>query len=872
MSKKLCMVPDVFKKPFWALSIEEAMAALGTSDQGLNNDEAAEKLLFFGANVIRQKSRLGEIKIIVNQFKSPLILILIFAGILTFILGEPLNTAVIFAAVIANAIFGFWQENKAEHALEILKSYIRTRTRVRRSGREHEIDAGDLVPGDIIRITEGDRVPADCRLTFVNSLEVDESALTGESLPIEKNSESMAEETLIADASSMVFAGTSVVRGFADALVTATGERTEFGKIASLIAQRERVPTPLQRAVARFARIIGIILLALTALLFSLGIYFGYGVYAMFLIAVSVAVSAVPEGMPIALTIILAVGVERLARRNALVRRLLAAETLGSVTLVLTDKTGTLTQAKMELVSVLPYKSGADRDERKLIEDALLNIDIIVENPDDNASEWHIAGGAIEAALVRGASRRGIAYPTFMNKAQIIDRRPFSSEYKFSASISLVNGKRHTVLLGAPEMLIEFTTLSDEEKSRIKNEIGHRAISGERLLGVIVKSDHVAADSIHHQKVFSGFEFQGILAFRDPVRPSVKDAIRRIGEQGIRTIMVTGDHQGTAESVAREVGLVDGVCRIITGEELALLSPEDIAVRADHTNVYARITPLQKEFLVTLYQKKGEVVAVTGDGINDAPALEAADIGIAVGSGTDVTKSAADLVVLDDNFETIVIAIEDGKRILQNIRKVIVYLLSDALDEVLLIGGSLIMGIALPLNALQILFVNFFSDSFPAIAFAFERHDAKLQGRLINTKNLLFDRAMKIFILVIGISTSFLLFALYVILLRLGFDPALVRTFIFVSFASYTLLLSFSLRSFEKSIFTYNPFSNTYLTAGASIGIIMTFAAVYLPALQQVFETVPLPLGWVMGVAGVGFFNIILVEIAKAIMGRKKIV
>lgn len=848
------------------------MAALGTSAQGLNNDEAAEKLLFFGANVIRQKSRLLKIKIIVNQFKSPLILILIFASIFTFLLGEMLNTAVILAAVVANTIFGFWQENKAEHALEFLKSYIRTRTRVRRSGMEREIDARDLVPGDIIRITQGDRVPADCRLIFVNSFEIDESVLTGESLPIEKNSESVAEDTLIANASSMVFAGTHAVRGFADALVTATGECTEFGKIASLIAQRERVPTPLQRAVTRFARIIGIILLVLTVLLFGLGIYFGYGIYVMFLIAVSVAVSAVPEGLPVALTIILAIGVERLARRNAVVRRLLAAETLGSITLLLTDKTGTLTQAKMELVSVLPYKAGIDRDERRLIEDALLNIDVIVENPDDDPSEWHLAGGAVEVVLVKGAVQRGILYPAFMKAAEIVDRRPFSSEYKFSASISMVNGKRHTVLLGAPEILIEFTTLSDEEKFRIKNEIGQRAISGERLLGVIAKSDHVAVDSIHHQKVFSGFEFQGILAFRDPVRPSVKDAIRRIGEQGIRTVMVTGDHRGTAESVAREVGLVDGVCRIITGEELALLPPEDLTVLADYTNVYARITPLQKELLVRLYQKKGEVVAVTGDGINDAPALEAADIGVALGSGTDVTKSAADLVVLDDNFETIVVAIEEGKRILQNIRKVIVYLLSDTLDEVLLIGGSLMMGIALPLNALQILFVNFFSDSFPAIAFAFERHDAKLQRRLINTKNLLFDRAMKIFILVIGTSTSFLLFALYALLLRFGFDLALVRTFIFASFASYTLLLSFSLRSFEKSILTYNPFSNGYLTAGVSIGIVMTFAAVYIPALQQVFETVSLPFGWVIGVAGVGVLNVILVEIAKVIMRRKRIV
>ncbi|MDP3769493.1 MAG: HAD-IC family P-type ATPase [Candidatus Sungbacteria bacterium] len=862
--------PENIKKPFWVLGIEDAMSLLHTSAEGLNNDEARERVLRFGANAIKQKNRLPKVKIILNQFKSPLILILVFASALTFLLGESLNTAVILAAVIANTLFGFWQENKAEHALELLTSYIRMRARVRRSGSEHEIDAQDVVPGDIIRITQGDRVPADCRLIFLNSLEIDESILTGESLPIEKNIESVPEATLVASATPMVFAGTSVVRGFADAVVTATGEYTEFGKIASLIAQKERVLTPLQRAVARFSRGVGITLLILTTLLFGLGIYLGYSLYAMFLIAVSVAVSSVPEGLPVALTIILAIGVERLAKRNAVVRRLLAAETLGSTTLILTDKTGTLTMAKMELVSVIAHGMARSADERSLIEQALLNTDVIVENPDDDPSQWHLVGGAIEIALVRGAAKQGIIYPVLMREMQVIDRRPFSSEYKFSASVSLTDHKRRTVLLGAPEILIEFTTLSDEEKSPIKNEIERRAISGERLLGVISKIDHISVDSIHHQKVFSGFEFKGIIAFRDPVRPSVKDAILRIREQGIRTIMVTGDHQGTAESVAREVGLVDGLCRVITGQELALLSPAELDARADNTNVYARITPAQKELLVKLYQKRGEIVAVTGDGINDAPALKAADIGIAVGSGTDVTKSAADLVILDDNFETIVTAIEEGKRILQNIRKVIVYLLSDTLDEVLLIGGSLMLGLALPLNALQILFVNFFSDSFPAIAFAFEKHGVVSSPRAVDAKNLLFDRTIKIFILAIGISTSFLLFVLYAFLLRFGFDPALVRTFIFASFASYTLLLSFSLRSFEKSIFTYNPFSNGYLTAGVLLGVVMTFSAVYIPALQRVFETVPLPFAWVLGVIGVGLFNIVLVEIAKALMQYKK--
>jgi len=369
------------KEPFWSMDAKEVFGALKTNLSGLSNEEAAARLKTFGPNAIKERRRLSKLKIALRQFQSLLIIILVIAGIVTIFLGEWVETGVIFAAVIVNAIFGFWQENKAETVLELLKTYVRVRARVRRNGQEHEIDASELVPGDIIRITQGDRVPADARLLFINNLEIDESILTGESLPVEKDVSPLPSATTLSERKSMIFSGTLVMQGFADAVVTATGNETEFGKIAELVAEKHQKPTPLQRSVGHFAAYVGITLLIFTLLLFGLGIYFGKDVYDMFIISVAVAVSAVPEGLPIALTVIMAIGVQRLATRNGIVKKLLAVETLGSTSVILTDKTGTLTQAKMELASIIPYKDNIEENKNNLLTYALINTDVVIENP-----------------------------------------------------------------------------------------------------------------------------------------------------------------------------------------------------------------------------------------------------------------------------------------------------------------------------------------------------------------------------------------------------------------------------------------------------------------------------------------------------------
>lgn len=849
------------KAPFWAMEIRDVFRALQSRESGLREEEARACRAFFGNNEIADKSPFSKFAIVVDQIKSPLILVLIAAAGVTLFFREWIEAGVILAAVAANTALGFWQENKAENALGILKTYIRTRVRVTRSGKKHEIDASELVPGDIIHISQGDRIPADARLIFANNLQVDEAVLTGESLPEAKNALSLSPQTALGDRACMVFGGTLATEGFGDAVVAHTGSATEFGRIAALVAAREREQTPLQRALKRFVVRASAALAVLIAGLFALGVYTGYSPFDMFLISVAVAVSAVPEGLPIALTVILAVGVERLAARRGVVRKLLAAETLGSATLILTDKTGTLTQAQMELCEAFPY-GGAQRDARGMLAKALGNIDVVIENPERPPQEWKIVGRGIEVALARGAARRGVLFSRVTEERVIADRLPFGSEYKFSATVAHAGSRHELALFGAPEILLEFTRLNEDEREAVRKDIAERAARGERVLGVASK-EVPKGYMIGKTRAFDSLAFEGLLAFRDPLRPGVAAAIKRIKQAGVATIIVTGDHRGTAEAIARELGVMGDRDVVLTGDDLKYLSEEEWEAQADRAAVYARVTPEDKINITRMYQKKGEVVAVTGDGVNDAPALRQADIGVAVGSGTDVTKSAADLVILDDNFETIVAAIEEGRKVLDNIRKVIVYLLSDALDELLLIGGAFAFGLPLPLTALQILFVNLFSDSFPALALAFEQGIDGLgkKPRALN-KNL-FDREMKFFILFVGTLTSALLFGLYWHLLRQGFPEDIVRTFIFASFATYTLFLVFSVRSLEKSMFEYNFFSNGYLVAGSGVGLVLAACTVYVPFFQNIFGTVPLPGAWLLGVFGVGVVNIAAIEAGK---------
>ncbi|MCK9361318.1 HAD-IC family P-type ATPase [Patescibacteria group bacterium] len=842
----------------WSHASADVLKELGSQTDGLSTKEAKTRFKKDGPNRLPERGRATAVELILKQIKSPLIAILLVAAAISFALFEYVNTGVLLATVFVNVALGFWQENKAETVLAALKNYTKTRARVHRDGAEHDVDADELVVGDVIRLSNGSRVPADARLIEATGLQIDESMLTGESLPIYKATEPIAEDTHVAERTNMVFGGTLVVQGLATAVITATSGHTEFGRIAALAATEERETTPLQRSVAVFAKQATIGLLLLCAVLFVIGLNSGRDPREMFFITVAVAVSAVPEGLPIALTVILASGVERLARRRGVVRKLLAAETLGSTSLILTDKTGTLTQAKMSLTDVHPVKQEDGASER-VLRHALLATDVTVENPKDRPEQWKLLGKSMEASLARDALMRGQSLLELQAKYPLIERLPFNSEQKYGGTVVKSQDGPRITLLGAPDILIKFCTLSEQERKELLAAIEERTNTGERLLGVVTKD--APPDQL---KDTNGFTFEGWLAFRDPLRPSVADAIRRIAESGVKTSMVTGDHPGTATWIARSLGLINGKGQVMTGTEIDHLDDVALLKRLPDTRVFARTTPEQKLRLVRLSQALGEVVAVTGDGVNDAPALKAADVGVAVGSGTDVAKAASDLVILDDDYGTIVHAVEEGRRILDNIRKALSYLLSNAFAELVLIGGSIIFGLPIPLTAIQILYVNFFSDSFPAVAYAFEQITDSDKKQPRHAGHLL-DRRSRFIIFVIGTLSSLSLFGIYLYLLSLGIEQRLVHSFVFAAFGTYTLFVSLSLRSLRKPLWSYGLFGNKPLAIGVLIGLGLMIAAIYLPWLNDILGTKPLEWPWVLGVIGFGLANVTAVEIAKRI-------
>lgn len=853
------------KKPFWQLSVEETEHLWNTSiSNGLSDDEAAHRLHVIGPNRLERQHSASTVSLLIRQLKSPLILILIIAGVITTAISHPQDAIFIFVAVVINTFLGFWQEKKAEQAVSRLRAYLKQTARVRRSGKPQTISTESIVPGDILELNQGDRVPADARLCDTYDVQVDESLLTGESLPVSKQSQPITGSAGLGDQSNMVFAGTLLLQGTCTAIVCRTDVHTELGAIATLLASTQTEQTPLQRAIGKFSISLSIFLGMLTACVFLAGVLLGQPMLSMFLTSVAIAVSAIPEGLPVSLTVILAVGVERMAKRKGVVRKLIAAEALGSTTLILTDKTGTLTEASMKLTNIIP----STKTEQALLLQALANMDVTIENPQENPQHWILRGKIMEAALVRSMALRGMPVIDLLKTTRPLEHRPFNPTKKYSLSLCKSEQGRVVSIVGAPEVLVKHSNLTVNEQSALIRQINLLAESGERILGVAsVPAPNKTGSTFLKDFTPHNLQFDGLLTFRDPVRAGIASALQRVEETGVRTVILTGDHQGTAIAVAKEIGISLQPDQVLDAVQLQTLSDDQLQQKLPFLRVISRVTPTDKQRIAKLFQQMGEIVAMTGDGVNDAPSLKQANVGIAMGSGTEVTRSVADLILLDDNFQTIVAAIEEGRQILQNVRKVVVYVLSNATDALILIGGSLLFGLTLPLNAAQILWVNFFSGSFPAIAFAFEK-DVPTAVQKPNGKLVLFTPIMKFLVFVIGISTSALLFILYELLLSLGHSESLVRTFIFAAFGTYALLGALSVKSLEQSIFSYSLFSNPHLTGGIGIGLFLTALSIYAPPLQGLFDTQALPPSWLIGVALVGVINILLIETAKLIFRR----
>lgn len=854
----------------WALAATDVVRSLNSELRGLASDEAERRLKTFGLNTLAHKRRLNALHIFVRQFSSPLVFILLAAAGLTTILGEWLDTLVILLAIAVNVGLGFYQEFRAENALENLSTYIVERARVIRDKIEMEVESISLVPGDIVRLSYGSRVPADLRLLEANGLLIDESILTGESLPVAKQINPLSEATSLPERTNMAFAGTLAIEGSGLGVVSATDAHTEIGHIAELVETTEREATPLQRALANLAWFIFAAVGIIVTGIFFLGLSRGESLIDMLLLASAIGVGAIPEALPIALTVILAIGVERLAKKKGVMRSLAAAETLGSATLILTDKTGTLTEADLRLTAIHTREELATKEsapetlgtlsekERTILESALSGMAVTIENPEKPHHEWTFAGRPLEVGIVRAAKHHGIDVSHFL-QPQPPPLLAFNSTNKFS--IGRHHKEERFVVIGAPDVLLRRSVMSKDEFLQLETRVNDISAEGKRVLGIArmpLHAHHKLAKGAAHEGDATELEFLGVLVFKDPIRKNVRHALEKIEKLGAEVVMVTGDLKGTALSIAREIGWNIDEGAVLTGDDLKRLSDEELLQHLNRIRIFARVTPEDKQRIARAYKKLGHVVAMTGDGVNDAPTLKAVDIGVALGSGSDVAKDVADLVLLDNNFETIVEAVEEGRRMLGNMRKTFAYLLSDGLSEVFLIGGALLAGLTLPLNPLQIIWVNLFTGSLPALSFAFDSHVD--QGR---AKGGIFSREVKILTVGIGTLTSLLLFALYWGLHESGIPIEEARSILFLCFSSYVLVITYSFRSLRRPLLSYPVFSNTMLNGSVAIGMCLIVASVTVPVLRDLFEIAapPLKLLWIPAAWLV--LNVSIVEVAK---------
>lgn len=874
-----------FSQSPWAITLEQVFNELGISEKGLTEHEAEERLGKYGTNVFHTEERAQALILFLKQFISPLIFLLIIAAIVTAVLKEPIDTGVIIFAVLLNVCLGFFHEYHAENTLRKLTTYIKDRARVLRGGRETEIDSSLLVPGDIIKLAYGSRIPADSRIISVNNFRVDEAILTGESMPVEKKEMVLARAPLVAERINIAHAGSLVVEGYATAVVYATGNHTEIGRIAGEVSKIKRAKTPLQNGVGKLAWLIFFLALVIVTLIFALGVWRGESVFSMLALSAAVAVGAVPEALPITLTVILAIGAEKIAARKGIVRKLAAAETLGSTTLIMTDKTGTLTLADMRLVGVhetsqllslnsknlesgsLENSQSFNDAEINLLEKALANVDVSVENPKDEQGKWIFRGRPFEVNIAKACSLHCKSMESLF-RAHTRILLPFNSTNKFSVS---EQGGELTVM-GAPDILLKRSNISKEDYLKIENWINETSRAGKRIVGIasLPQEDSQKLPRQISPENINGLNFLGVFVFFDPIRPEVPSALKRIESHGVKMVLVTGDLVGTALSVANSLNWHVGDGEFLTGNDLRNMKDDELMAILPKIKIFARVTPEDKLRIGELYRKMGEIVAMTGDGVNDSPALKAMDIGISLGSASDVAKSAADLVLLDDNFQTISHAIEEGRRILSNIRKAFVYLMSNSLDAVFVVSGSLILNLPFPLTALQIIWVNLFTGSLPALAFAFDEHIDKEKYTGGGNLNLIFSKEVKALAFGVGIVSSFLLFMLYYLMIKSGVDVSLARSVFFVCFSSYILFVAFSFRSLYRPLFSYKIFSNTKLNWSILLALVILVLTMGSQFMRNVFGLAPLPFSWVLFVMVWNAFNILLVEAAKYFMHRSQ--
>jgi len=865
------------------LPVSEVQQLLNVGNQGLNSSDAEARMQKYGLNKLPDKKKLSTVALFFRQFKNPLIYILFAAFVISILTSHWVDAIIVSVVIYVSSVIGFFQEYKAGQALERLNKLIRYNVNVLRDGTPVSISHEQIVPGDVILVSSGDKIPADARLIEVSNFSTIEASLTGESLPLIKQVDPIPQSTPLAERKNMIYAGTVAASGNAKAIVTASGINTELGNIATMVQSTEEEQTPLQVQLLVFGKWLGIVLVVINIIIFGVGLLTGIPLLEMFMTAVAVVVSAVPEGLIPAMTVILTVGMNKLVKKNGLVRKLVAAETLGSVTVICADKTGTLTRGEMRTDSFIAYNTilqggptsaPIHPDIKKLLEIAVVC----------NAGFIHNENGAVKAsgnptdrALLLAGHELGIDRSSLLQKLPVLAEFPFGSEHKFMATLHAAPERhlfKNIYTKGAPEKILSFSDfyynngaispMQQEDKHNIITTYQALTAKGLRVIGLGFKNIYEQGKHQLSPSDMKEIVFAGLVAFRDPLRPEVTNAIQQCRNAGIKPVMITGDHKLTATTIANELGMEVVANEVIEGSELDILSDDELSKRVGNIKIFARVEPKHKSKIVSAFQKNGEVVAMTGDGVNDSPALKKSNIGVAMGSGTDISKDVADLVLLDDNFNTIVEAVRRGRIIFDNIRKVLLFLLTDAFSTMIVVGGAVLLGLPLPLLPAQILWIKLAESSLPAMALAFDEIDEGLMKMNPRKKDEpIINNEMKKLILFYALIMDTLLFVIFYYFWQSTGNLEYARTVTFVALGMNTFFYIFAVRGFRIPVYKLNPFDNKYLLLTLVLGMSLILIAVYIPFFNTLLHTVALGLSeWVV-LIGYAVLSIIVYEVGK---------
>lgn len=857
---------------WYTKELNQIFNELNARQGGLTEDEASKRLEKYGANNLKEKKKESLFIKFIKQFNDFMIIVLIIAAIISAIVaktngsGDYIDSIIIIAIVIFNAIMGLIQEEKAEKSLEALKKMSAPNAKVRRNGKIQEIEASQVVPGDVVILEAGNYVPADCRLIDSYNLQIEESSLTGETLPTSKQADVILNaNTAIGDLKNMAFATTIVVNGHAEAVVVETGMNTKVGQIAGMIIENESPETPLQKKLGEVGKTLAITCMIICGLIFLIGIWKQIPITEMFMTSVGLAVAAIPEGLPAIVTIMLSIGVTKMAKKNSIIRKLPAVETLGCSSVICSDKTGTLTQNKMTVTQIRNAVGLVKNEDRRFI----LELGTMCT---DTIESQEVIGEATEVAITNAAVEMNLRKRDLYDQMQRINEISFDSKRKMMTTIHKIGSKYRIITKGAPDVLIKRCSqyyqngriepiFSKRDALQEQNQM--MAEDALRVIAIAYKDVEKLPREINSETIENELTFVGLIGMIDPPREGVKEAVKACRKAGIKTVMITGDHLQTAKAIAKELGILRKGDLAINGETLEKMSQQELERDIMRYSVFARVSPEHKVRIVKAFQSTGAVVAMTGDGVNDAPALKNADIGIAMGkAGTDVAKNASDMVLTDDNFVTIVEAVKQGRNIYDNIKKAVHFLLATNIGEIVAIFVGLLLGIKSPLLAIQLLWVNLVTDSLPAIALGLEKAENNIMNRLPrNPRKSLFADGLWGKITTEGVMIGMLTLVAFSIGNNL-YSIEVGRTMAFLSLGILELVHSFNIKG-EESIFKTGLFENRYLVGAFVLGTLLQVVVVVISPLAQIFDVVPLnSVQWLMTVI-ISILPVVIVELQK---------